>query len=189
MPLILNSPPLVEPLMLAEAKLHLRISHGDDDAFIDRLISAARRQVEARTGLRLISQNWSAFWQSWPDDGVLALPLHPVQSVSDLKLHGEDDVAAVIDPAHYFLDQASHPNRLVIRQGRVMSPPGRRANGIELMFEVGFGPAPSDVPQDLRQVMLITIAAWFANRGEAAGAELPALARDLLTPYRLLRLQ
>jgi hypothetical protein len=51
-------PPVGEPLMLAEAKLHLRVDLNDDDALITALISAARGQVEFLTGQRLMTQTW-----------------------------------------------------------------------------------------------------------------------------------
>ena len=66
MSLLLTTPPVVEPLSLAEAKAHLRVPHADDDAYISTLIVSARLRVERQTGLRLITQNWSQFMDCWP---------------------------------------------------------------------------------------------------------------------------
>jgi Phage gp6-like head-tail connector protein len=41
------TPPAVEPVTLAEAKLHLRVDFGDDDALIYEQISSARQLCEA----------------------------------------------------------------------------------------------------------------------------------------------
>ena len=45
---------ITEPVTLAEAKLHLRVEHSDEDAYIGGLISAAREYAESFTN-RLIA--------------------------------------------------------------------------------------------------------------------------------------
>jgi uncharacterized phiE125 gp8 family phage protein len=188
MSLILTTPPLVEPISLAEAKAHLRITHSDDDAYISTLIIAARRLVEARTGLRLLQQGWSIFLDAWPNDGVIDLPLSPVSAVDDIVTYGELDTPAILDHAHYFLDAASRPARVVFRQGRNPANPGRRAKGIEVKVQAGFGATASAVPQDLKQAALFITAHWFSRRGEGDDGVLPMAVLELLSPYRMMRL-
>ncbi len=40
---------------------------------------------------------------------MIALPLAPVASIEAVKVYGEDDGFALIDPAHYYADLASRP--------------------------------------------------------------------------------
>ena len=111
MPLILTTPPATEPVTLAEAKAHLRITHNDDDAYISTLIISARQQLEARMGLGLIAQGWSLFLDDWPEDGEIPLPLSPFIDVMDIKVWSDADMASLIDPAHYYEDgQPAAPN-------------------------------------------------------------------------------
>jgi uncharacterized phiE125 gp8 family phage protein len=187
MPLILTTPPATEPVALAEAKEHLRVSHADDDAYISTLIIAARRQIEARTGLRLITQAWSLFKDCWPDAPTLSLELSPVSAVSDILVYGESGLPAVYDPAHYYLDAVSKPARVVLRPDRLPPMPGRRVNGIEVRFTAGFG-AASSVPQDLKQAVLILVAHWFDHRGDADGALLPLTVNDIIRQHKIARL-
>jgi uncharacterized phiE125 gp8 family phage protein len=184
MSIILTTPPTVEPVNLAEAKAHLRVTHADDDTFISTLIVTARRVIEQRYGLSLMQQSWSVFLDRWPSCAVLPLPLFPVQSITDVKIYGDDDVAATLDPAHYFLDAASRPSRLVLRQGRIVPPPGRRANGIEIKLTSGF----AAVPQHIKQALLLIVADYYANRGDVENASLPLSAVELLATYREVRL-
>jgi uncharacterized phiE125 gp8 family phage protein len=165
MSLILTTPPAVEPVSLAEAKAHLRVTHADDDSYISTLIVSARRCVEMRTGLRLITQTWSQFMDCWPPGGIVELRLNPVSAVSDVIVYGDTDTPAMIDPAHYFLDATSNPPRVVFRQGRNPSPPGQRAKGIEVRVTAGFG-LPASVPQELKQAVLLLVADGFAHRGD-----------------------
>ena len=189
MSLILTSPPIVEPVSLVEAKAHLRVPHADDDAYITTLMSAARRLIEQRSGLRLINQGWSLLLDCWPGRPDVSLGLFPVSAIADVITYSDADAAAIYDPAHYFLDAASKPARLVLRSGRLPPRGSRPVNGIEIRFTAGFGSAGSAVPQDLRQALLVIIAHWFQNRGDAEAHVLPLPALEIIDTYRAKRLQ
>ena len=185
---ILTTPPTVEPVSLAEAKAHLRVTHNDDDTYISTLINSARSTVEQFCGIALVQQSWSVFCDVWRSQGIFNLPLSPVMSITDLLIYGEDDVAATVDPSHYFLDAASKPPRLILRTGRSVPTPGRRANGIELKLVAGFGTSASSVPNQIKQALLIIIADWYAARGDVDAGDVPLSARSPLAPYRSVRL-
>lgn len=184
MALILSTPPEAEPVLLAEAKAHLRLTHTDDDAYVASLITTARRMIESRLSLAIMPQAWSLFADRWPEDGIVELLLHPVTSIESIAVFSEDDTASTIDPSHFYLDTVSRPARLVLRQGRFFNPPGRKANGIRISFEAGY----AEVPAELKQALLITIADWFSKRGDDDGGTLPPSALELMQPFRLARL-
>lgn len=188
MPLILTAAPAAEPVSLAEAKAHLRVSHDDEDTFIAALIVAARRAAEQATGLKLMAQGWSLFADRWPETAALSLQVAPVSAVTDIITYGADDTPGAVDPAHYYLDAASRPARVVLRDGRMPPQGGRKANAIEVRFRAGFGMTPGDVPQDLRQALLVAVAYWFDHRGDGGGGGLPLAALELFQPHRLVRL-
>ncbi len=185
---VLVTPPAIEPVSLAEAKAHLRITHADEDALISTLIVSARRIVEARTGLLLIEQEWTCYLDDWPDDGVIAIPLSPVSAVEDLSVFGENDTPAVIDPAHYYVDVASRPSRLMLRGSRVWARPGRIGNGIAIAVTAGFGTTAVAVPEALRQAILLLVAHWHEHRGNAEPPALPLTLDALTQPFRAVRL-
>ena len=193
MPLVLTSGPAVEPVTLAEAKAHLRVDGSAEDTLIASLIVTSRLHVEAAAGLALVTQSWSWYLDAWPRGHALKLPLRPVQSVAAVRLYDETGAATTLDPATYFLDGAAAPPRLV-RQRRALPwpQPARIANGIEIAFTAGFGPAPADVPAPIRQAILLLIAHWHEHRSpleDGAPAEpLPPMVTELLAPYRSVRL-
>ncbi len=184
MPSIQTSPPATEPISLAEAKAHLRVTHNDDDAYITTLIKTARQSIEAQTGLGLISQGWSVFLDDWPENGVIELPLAPVLGIADIKVHGDDDTFAIIDPAHYYENKVSRPARIILRGSRSWVAPGRVANGIEILLTIGF----TSVPEPLREAILQLVGHWHETRGDEAADKTPLGLGQLIQPYRELRL-
>lgn len=187
MPAILLTPPTSEPVTLAVAKAHLRIGHGDDDQAILGLIAAARRVAEARTGLCLITQAWLCLFDAWPEDLTVRLPVAPLTAVTEVAVFAADGVKTVLAPALYVADLASRPPRLApVNSGWPM--PGRALNGIGITVTAGFGTAPEQVPEPLRQAVLLLVAHWYAHRGDEAAPQVPASVMALLAPYREARL-
>jgi Phage gp6-like head-tail connector protein len=59
----------LEPITLAEAKLHARVEYSDDDTLIASLIVAARRYCENRQRVAYLSQSWTLILDSFPSAG------------------------------------------------------------------------------------------------------------------------
>jgi uncharacterized phiE125 gp8 family phage protein len=191
MPSILLSPPLVEPISLAEAKAYLRVEHDDDDGVIAALIAGARVHVEAQTRRALITQIWRIIRDAWPADGRIAIVPTPLRELLAARVYRLDGSTQAIDVAAFVADAASAPAVLGFTLGALPAP-GRMVGGIELDIEVGYGNAPSDVPEPLRQAIRVLIAHWYENRGllgeGGAVAMLPQSAAALIAPYRVLTL-
>jgi uncharacterized phiE125 gp8 family phage protein len=188
MPLILQTPPAEEPVSLAEAKLHLRLEDAAEDDALAALIAAARLHIERSFALALISQLWKLRLDDWPGDGRIALPLWPARAIGSLKVFGEDGEAMTIDAAHYVADLGARPPQLLLRRDRAWPRPGRRAGGIEIGFDAGFGSAAADVPAPIRQAIKLHVAHLYENRDGAGSQALPAAAAALMSPYREVRL-
>ena len=192
MTLVLIQGPAAEPVSLAQAKAHLRVDSDAEDALIASLIITSRLHVEAALGLALLTQSWTWLIDAWPDLGELRLPLRPIQSIGSVRVYDEAGVAQTLSPDTYSLDGAGAPARLVRGRGRIWPPPGRSANGIEVALSAGFGDNPEDVPQPIRQAVLLLVAHWYEHREPldlgAPTAPIPADVSQLLSPYRSVRL-
>jgi uncharacterized phiE125 gp8 family phage protein len=192
MPLVLTAGPAVEPVSLAEAKAHLRLDGTAEDPLVGSLILTSRLHVETTLGLALVTQSWSWFLDAWPRRRGVELPLKPLQSITAVRLYDEAGAPTTVAPGTYFLDGAGNPPRLV-RQGTLVWPrPARTANGIEIAFTAGYGNAAADVPQPIRQAILLLVAHWYEHRtplevGSQAEPP-PGMVADLLAPYRTPRL-
>lgn len=190
MSFLLVSGPAVEPVTLADAKVHLRLAHNDDDATISALISAARLHVEAETRRALIDQDWRLTLDAWPRDGIVKLRPTPLRAVAAVTLYGADGTPTVLDAASYLVDLASAPARLKLRSGAGASL--RALNGIEIDFTAGYGATPDTVPVPLIEAILMLIAHWYEHREAVAEngafAVLPTGVEALIAPYRVLTL-
>jgi uncharacterized phiE125 gp8 family phage protein len=188
---ILLTAPAVEPVALADAKAYLRVAIDDDDAVIAALIAAARSHIEAQTRRALITQTWRLIRDCWPPDGRIAVAPVPLRSVVAARIYDAGGTTHAIDANVFIADKAAVPAILSIVPG-TLTEPGRAAAGIEIDVEVGYGSAPADVPESLRQALLLLVTHWYENRGLIATGQtvavLPMAIAALIAPYRVLSL-
>lgn len=176
---------MAEPVSLEEARAHLRVLHDDEDGLIEGLIIAAREWVENFTGKILVRREVTqrfdrfdplAFLHAWPiaPDAVLTVTYVDASGVG----------RTVTDA------------RLILNNGWAQFAPafGSRwpvtyatAGAVSVTVEAGYA-TPDDVPQSLKQAMLLLIGHWFANR-EAVNignisTEIPMAVDSLCRKYR-----
>mgnify|MGYP001271768006 CR=1 FL=1 len=196
MVLVPTSGPTVEPVSLAETKIHLRVTGTSEDLLIASLITAGRVHLELALACAFITQTWSWFLDDWPKRLRLDMPLGPVQSVAAIRVLTSGDVVTTLPAQSYLLTGRSLPPRLTLKERGYWSSnapsPAYGANGIEIEFIAGFGDTAADVPSPIRQALLLLIAHWFEQRSPIEvgrdGAELPPMVAELTAPYRQVRL-
>src|SRR3546814_312813 len=89
---------MTEPVSLAEAKAHLRVT--DDDPYISDLsayVTAARKHVEALLNASIVTQTRTLELDAFPADGRISLPYGPVTGVSEIAYTDTDGNAATVD--------------------------------------------------------------------------------------------
>lgn len=192
MALILIEAPEVEPVTLAEAKLHLRVDNSTDDVLIEALITAARQFLEtmARPQLAMITQTWQYIADKWPSSVGLELRPYPLQSVDEISYTDEAGTEATFASSNYLVDTVSEPGRLRLRSSASWpSVTLQELNGLVVEFTAGFGDDGSAVPAPLRQALLLLVAHWYENREialttGATASEIPFTVRALMAPWR-----
>ena len=95
---------------------------------------------------------------------------------------------AVVPPGAYSVDAASQPGRIILSPN--FPPAGRAYAGIEFDILAGFGASAAQTPAPLRQAILLLIARWFENRGDAGmpGGAMPDDIRGLIQAFRRRRI-
>ena len=184
--------PAAEPVTLAEAKLHLRVDHSEEDAYITSLITAARLMCEQRTGKTLISSGWTAYADAFEDEMVLPNP--SVAAVASITYVDVNGTTQTLDPAAYLVDMDSDPAR--IKPVTEWPETDDRMNAVTVVYTAGYATAGA-VPMPLKQWCLLAIGDMYENRtasdrpmGTAApNASVPhSFVDNLLAAYRVATL-
>lgn len=188
MGLALVTAPSAEPVTLAEAKAHLRVTSTDEDTHITSLALAVRRHVENLTRRALISQVWDYsldYFPSWE----IEIPLPPLVSIGSVKyLEAAAGVDTTLAASEYRVDAVRQPGRLTPEFGKVWPSTYGVVNAVTIRFTAGFANAAA-VPQEIKQAMLLLIGAWFEHREEiitgtiVAALPMPAASLSLLRPH------
>lgn len=179
------TPPVGEPLTLAETKAHLRIDGSAEDDLISSLIRTAREHLERETGLALLTSTFRLYLDDWPPSRVIQIAKGPVQTIEAVTVYDADGLPGDVDASGFVLDGGARPARLVLPLQPV---PGQAINGIEIDFTAGFGATGADVPDTLKRAMLLHAALLYEFRGAVAPGDQPAAVPagydKLVAPFR-----
>jgi uncharacterized phiE125 gp8 family phage protein len=194
MQLSLKTPPATSPVSVAEAKAHLRVEHSLDDAYIEACINAALERIDGRNGwLRraLINRAYELFLPWFPVARCIALPLPPLQSVTSIKYQDDNDVEQTFSASSYQVIKNEDEGYIYLKTGE--NWPGgtfERPDAVKIEFVAGYGATAADVPQNIRQAILIEVGALYAERGDVAPETEPQIVtRRLLAPHKRVLLK
>ena len=113
------TPPTVEPITLAEAKLHCRVDVTDDDALIDGLIATARTYCETFTGRAFVEQTLQLNLNRWPSKRAIVLPRPQLRSVTSVTYYLTDGTPVTLTAGtDYLADTDSEPGRVILPYGK-----------------------------------------------------------------------
>lgn len=181
----LVTPPTIEPVTLEEVKLHLRVDGTEEDSLISALITAARQKAEEYTKRAFITQSWELALDSV--SGKVYLPRPPIQTINKVTLDGE----IIVTENYSLIGQDVFYPKIPLN---AVNPAG-----LVIRYTSGYGSNATDVPQAIRQAILMLVAHMYeAREGEApqveyevqakAGADIPPMVASLLRPYRVMML-
>lgn len=155
-----------EPVTLATAKAHMRVSSSAEDDLIGSYIRAAREFCETYCHRSFVASQWTLSLSEFPP-GHLSLPMGPVTNVTDFYYH--DDAGARLNVEGCYTDL----NGRIALLGRpdqgwpcVTARPGR----IIVNFTAGPANVIADNPAALTAAMLLLIEHFYANRSAVSAS-------------------
>lgn len=183
-------PPVIEPVSLAETKLHLYVDDTDHDTMIASMIKAAREHVETITRRALLTQTWQYCLSAWPDMAYFKLPLGCLQSVTSVKWKDEDGTeTTLVAGTDYIVQTNGEYIGMIVLPSGVSWPSGTLypANPITIEYVCGWTTAEL-VPYAIKAACLLIIADLYQMRGEPVIGQSVVenkAAQRLLATYRL----
>jgi len=147
-----------EPVTLNEAKAWLKVDYSDDDTVITGLIKGARQTIEKLTSLALVNKSVTLTIETTKEERVTL----PYGSVSALVVTDDEDETLELNDTYSL-------------RGNMLS-----LNGSGGVYHLAYTVAVTDVPQALKEAILMEVAERYDNKGEAKeGISEPAKKRAI----------
>jgi uncharacterized phiE125 gp8 family phage protein len=189
--------PAVLPISLDQAKAQLRVTTSDQDDKITGYIQAATDYIEGEWGFlgrALVTQTWRLTLDSFPSTGTtyltymgyywgdlatgysggtlgqIKIPLPPLQSVAQIAYDDGNGDEQIVDPAAYFVDNASEPGWITPVANKPWPATLSAINTVRIDFVAGYDPdssSPPDltrkIPSNIKQAILLMVSNWMEN--------------------------
>lgn len=176
------TPPSVEPVSIAEAKLHGRIPGTSEDTIVSTYIKAARRYCENYLQRALAQRTLRANLVDFAD--TVELPFLPIDSITSIKYYDtssptvlvtleDNSVSPVVTDETYSLVN----NVLRRNQNQTFPAVYPRADAVQITYVAGYAPQGSPAsyaPDNVKSAMLLLIQDMYENR-EAHITGLPSV--------------
>ena len=174
-------------LTTAEAKTHLKVDTSADDDYIDNLVSAATESAQIFTNRYFINTTITQHGDTWSD--IETLFKSKVSSITHIKYFDSDNSEQTLATSVWLSDINHQPARIGLKPSQSFPSLADRINAVNCKYVVGYGSAASDVPEGIREAVLLTIGNLYENRQEVVvgriATELPKSAQYLLEQFKV----
>lgn len=182
--------PADTPISLTEVKAHLDVTYTDKDTLITGLLNSAVSYLDGWSGILgrcLVTQTWRQDYDDFRS--CMRLPLFPVTSVTSVKYFDTSSAEQTIDPSNYTL---RHNDRgAYVEFKSTYSFPALNVEKAAVNVIYVCGSAAADVPQAIKNAMLLLIRHWFDNPSAvqvgAPAQTMPMAVDALLAPFRRIQ--
>ncbi len=174
-------------LTTAEAKTHLKVDTTADDTYIDNLVSAATESAQIFTNRYFINTTITQHGDTWSD--IATLFKSKVNSITHIKYYDSDNSEQTLATSVWISDINQQPARIGLKPNQSFPSLADRINAVNCKYVVGYGSAASDVPEGIREAVLLTIGNLYENRQNVVvgriATELPKSAQYLLEQFKV----
>lgn len=181
MPWTLDTAPASEPVTVAEFKTWIGYGGSDLDTQYTNLLLAARQWVEEYTWRQLITATWIVKLHRFPR--TIILPKPPLGAVSSIQYVDQNGTTQTLASSKY---QVSGDEPGIVIEAYNETWPITRSvlDAVTITFTAGYGASSSDVPESIREAILLIAQSWN-NAIVCDESKIPMAAKSMLEPYRL----
>lgn len=151
-----------EPLTVAEAMPHIRVTSASEASLIAGYISAARLWVENEISTSLGARTAYLYLDYFPDDEI-EWHFPPLNSVTSLQYVDSDGTTQTLSSSLYRVSTARRPPIIKPVYGQIWPVTYVGANAVTITASVGYT-TPSSVPECAKQAIRYLTAMYFENR-------------------------
>jgi uncharacterized phiE125 gp8 family phage protein len=167
---------------------------------VSALITAARERVELFLRRTLITQTFEYTIDGFPanpyfvySNSFIDLPRPPLQSVESIKFIDTGGSMRTLPSESYVVDASSDEiGRVELAWTQYWPITRSSINSVVIRFTAGYGDSAGDVPQAIRQGILIEVSNLYENREDVVVGQsisMLSLSERLLWPYRALSVE
>jgi uncharacterized phiE125 gp8 family phage protein len=188
--------PTIEPVTVAEVKLHTHIgSDVSEDSLITTWIKTARQLAENYQRRAYIRQTWELSYDYFPNCPI-NIPRPPLINIEWVKYYGTDNTEYTHALTNFIIDSSTEPARICL--GYQLIWPSvilRPMDGFKIRYNCGYSssgeelttteaPDSSHVPEYVKDAIMLYCAYRYENRAAEVG-QVPRQFYDILTPERI----
>lgn len=175
------------PVSLTEAKSHLKIDTTADDTYITAIIKAATQLSEEYTNRFFINTTVKQFASNFQE--IETLFKSKVNAVTHVKYYDSNNTLQILAPSVYSKQLEYEPAQIQLAHNKSYPNITKRNDAVEVEYTVGYGNSASDVPEIIKQAILLTIGNFYQNRNSVVigriATELPQNVKWLLDTYKV----
>lgn len=172
---------------VSEAKTHCRVYHTQDDAYLTSLVLAATDAIERETRRAFINRTFQYQLEAFPSSGEIILPRSPLQSVTSVTYTDTAGASQTLSASDYVAYSVNGIGRVQLKS--TASWPSTQGTGgmdVTVTFVAGYAASAANVPQLLKQAVMLQTAHLYDNRTAVAPAamyEIPRTVERLIVQY------
>lgn len=194
MSLKLHTPASVPVMTTADAKLHLRVDHSEEDALIDSMVSAATKDAEHLMRRAVMPQKWLVSLDQFPVGCqtrigarlfAIYLPMPPVTAIDSVTYIDSAGATTVLASTEYQLSNTDDSRNCVVPAYGKSWPSARyQADAVQVVFSTGYANAAA-VPAPIKAWIALRLGALYENRAAWTQGTQGAINRNEFTDYLL----
>lgn len=181
------TPASAYPVSLTEAKSHLKVDTTADDTYITSIIKAATQLSEEYTNRFFIDTVIEQYASSFAD--LQTLFKSKVSAVAYVKYYDSDNSLQTLSATVYNTQLNYEPSQIQLADNQSFPKITSRNDAVLARYTVGYGSSASDVPEIIKQAILLTIGNFYQNRNSVIvgriATELPLNVKWLLDTYKV----
>jgi uncharacterized phiE125 gp8 family phage protein len=181
------TPASTYPVSLTEAKSHLKVDTTADDTYITSIIKAATQLSEEYTNRFFIDTVIEQYASNFAD--LQTLFKSKVSAVAYVKYYDSDNSLQTLSATVYDTQLNYEPSQIQLANNQNFPSITKRNDAVVARYTVGYGSAASDVPEIIKQAILLTIGNFYQNRASVitgkTATELPMNVKWLLDTYKV----